>query len=215
MSPITVLIADDHPVVQQGMKYLLDAQEDIEVAGMANGGAEAIALVIDARPDVVLMDLNMPGVDGIEATRRIREISPGTQVVILTSHHQDAMVFPAIKAGALSYLLKSASPDEVVDAIRAAARQEARLHPRVARRLMDEVSGAQISVNALTSRELEVLREIALGRNNKTIAANLSLSEKTVKTHVSNILSKLYLEDRTQAAVYALRQGLAPLDDGG
>jgi NarL family two-component system response regulator LiaR len=136
-------------------------------------------------------------------------------VVILTSHHQDAMVFPAIKAGALSYLLKSASPDEVVDAIRAAARNEARLHPRVARRLMDEVSGAQVSVDALTSRELEVLREIALGHSNKTIAANLSLSEKTVKTHVSNILGKLHLDDRTQAAVYALRQGLAPLDDGG
>jgi len=213
MSPITVLIADDHPIVQQGMKYLLDVQEDIQVAGVANDGAEAIALVADIHPDVVLMDLNMPSVDGIEATRRIRALSPGTQVVILTSHHQDAMVFPAIKAGALSYLLKSASPDEVVDAIRAAARQEARLHPRVARRLMDEVSGAQASVDALTSRELEVLREIALGHSNKTIAANLSLSEKTVKTHVSNILSKLHLEDRTQAAVYALRQGLAPLDD--
>lgn len=213
MSPITVLIADDHPIVQQGMKYLLDVQEDIQVAGVANDGAEAIDLVTEARPDVVLMDLNMPGVDGIEATRRIRAISPGTQVVILTSHHQDAMVFPAIKAGALSYLLKSASPDEVVDAIRAAARQEARLHPRVARRLMDEVSGAQVSVDALTSRELEVLREIALGHSNRIIAANLSLSEKTVKTHVSNILSKLHLEDRTQAAVYALRQGLAPLDD--
>jgi NarL family two-component system response regulator LiaR len=215
MSPITVLIADDHPIVQQGMKYLLDVQEDIEVAGIANDGAEAIDLVADLRPDVVLMDLNMPDVDGIEATRRIREINPGTQVVILTSHHQDAMVFPAIKAGALSYLLKSASPDEVVDAIRAAARNEARLHPRVARRLMDEVSGAQVSVDALTSRELEVLREIALGHSNKTIAANLSLSEKTVKTHVSNILGKLHLDDRTQAAVYALRQGLAPLDDGG
>ena len=213
MSPITVLIADDHPIVQQGMKYLLDVQEDIQVAGVANDGAEAIDLVAAACPDVVLMDLNMPGVDGIEATRRIRAISPGTQVVILTSHHQDAMVFPAIKAGALSYLLKSASPDEVVDAIRAAARQEARLHPRVARRLMDEVSGAQVSVDALTSRELEVLREIALGHSNRIIAANLSLSEKTVKTHVSNILSKLHLEDRTQAAVYALRQGLAPLDD--
>jgi NarL family two-component system response regulator LiaR len=215
MSPITVLIADDHPIVQQGMKYLLDVQEDIEVAGIANDGAEAIDLVADLRPDVVLMDLNMPDVNGIEATRRIREINPGTQVVILTSHHQDAMVFPAIKAGALSYLLKSASPDEVVDAIRAAARNEARLHPRVARRLMDEVSGAQVSVDALTSRELEVLREIALGHSNKTIAANLSLSEKTVKTHVSNILGKLHLDDRTQAAVYALRQGLAPLDDGG
>jgi NarL family two-component system response regulator LiaR len=215
MSPITVLIADDHPIVQQGMKYLLDVQEDIEVAGIANDGAEAIDLVADLRPDVVLMDLNMPDVDGIEATRRIREINPGTQVVILTSHHQDAMVFPAIKAGALSYLLKSASPDEVVDAIRAAARNEARLHPRVARRLMDEVSGAQVSVDALTSRELEVLREIALGHSNKTIAANLFLSEKTVKTHVSNILGKLHLDDRTQAAVYALRQGLAPLDDGG
>ena len=213
MTPITVLIVDDHPVVQQGMRYLLEVQEDIQVAGVAENGEDAVRMVAEQPPDVVLMDLQMPGMDGIEATRRIRALSPHTQVVILTSHHQDAMVFPAIKAGALSYLLKSASPDEVVEAVRAAVRNETRLHPRIARRLMNEVSGAQASPEALTSRELEVLREIARGRSNKEIAERLVLSEKTVKTHVSNILGKLQLEDRTQAAIYALRQGLVPLDD--
>lgn len=210
---ISVLLVDDHPVVQQGMKFLLDLQEDLEVVGVVGNGVQAVDFVIDAPPDVVLMDLNMPDMDGIDATKQIRKSSPHTQVVILTSHHQDAMVFPAIKAGALSYLLKSASPDEVVAAVRAAAAGEARLHPRVAKRLMDEVSGAKVSVDALTVRELEVLKQIAAGQDNKGIARALTLAEKTVKTHVSNILSKLGLTDRTQAAIYALKQGLVPLDD--
>jgi len=210
---ISVLLVDDHPVVQQGMKFLLDLQEDLDVVGVVGNGVQAVDFVIDAPPDVVLMDLNMPDMDGIDATKQIRKSSPHTQVVILTSHHQDAMVFPAIKAGALSYLLKSASPDEVVAAVRAAAAGEARLHPRVAKRLMDEVSGAKVSVDALTVRELEVLKQIAAGQDNKGIARALTLAEKTVKTHVSNILSKLGLTDRTQAAIYALKQGLVPLDD--
>jgi NarL family two-component system response regulator LiaR len=133
-------------------------------------------------------------------------------VVILTSHHQDAMVFPAVKAGALSYLLKSASPDEVIEAVRAATRGEARLNPRIAKRLMEEISGARPTPDALTARELDVLGLIAQGMDNRSIAAELTVSEKTVKTHISNILSKLHLVDRTQAAIYALRQGLAPLD---
>jgi NarL family two-component system response regulator LiaR len=210
---ISVLIADDHPVVQQGMKFLLELQEGITIAGVVNNGLKAIEFVNETPPDVVLMDLNMPNMDGIEATRQIRAISPHTQVVILTSHHQDAMVFPAIKAGALSYLLKSASPDEVVAAVRAAAEGEARLHPRVAKRLMEEVSGARVSADTLTVRELEVLKQIALGQDNKGIAEALTLAEKTVKTHVSNILSKLGLSDRTQAAIYALRQGIVPLEE--
>ncbi|HFQ93054.1 MAG TPA: response regulator transcription factor [Anaerolineae bacterium] len=211
--PVTVLIVDDHPVVRQGMEMFLDTQTQVKVAGLAENGAEAIRLVEAAPPDVVLMDLNMPGMDGIEATRRIRQISPQTQVVVLTSHHEDAMVFPAIKAGALSYLLKSAPPDEILDTILAASRGEARLHPRIAKRLMDEVSGTGRSLTALTSRELEVLKLIARGCDNRTIAAELTLSEKTVKTHVSNILSKLGLTDRTQAAIYALRQKIVPLDE--
>jgi len=162
---------------------------------------------------VVLMDLSMPQMDGITATQQIRATSPHTQVVVLTSHHEDAMVFPAIKAGALSYLLKSATPDEVIDTILAAAKGEARLHPRITQRLMSEVSGSKRSLAALTPRELEVLRLIARGLDNRSIATALTVSEKTVKTHVSNILSKLNVTDRTQAAIYALREKLVPLDD--
>ena len=210
---IEVLIADDHPIVRQGMEMLLDIQDDIEVVGVAENGQEAVAFVENHPPDVVLMDLNMPQLNGIDATKQIRALSPHTKIIVLTSHHQDAMVFPAIKAGALSYMLKSAKPMEVVDAIRAASRGEARLHPRVAQRLMQEVSGARVSAENLTNRELEVLKQIAKGNDNKTIARNLVVSEKTVKTHVSNILSKLHLDDRTQVAIYALKQGIVPLDD--
>ncbi|NKQ37585.1 MAG: response regulator transcription factor [Chloroflexi bacterium] len=211
--PVTVLIVDDHPIVRQGMEMFLETQEQVKVIGLAENGEEAVHLVNAAPPDVVLMDLNMPGMDGIEATRQIRQISPQTQVVVLTSHYEDAMVFPAVKAGALSYLLKSAAPDEVLDTILAAARGEARLHPRITKRLMDEVAGTSRSLTALTTRELEVLKLIARGYDNRTIAAELTLSEKTVKTHVSNILSKLGLTDRTQAAIYALRQKIVPLDE--
>jgi NarL family two-component system response regulator LiaR len=210
---ITVLIADDHPIVRQGMEMLLEVQDDIEIVGVVADGLAAVELATHAQPAVALLDLNMPEMDGIAATYAIRAASPSTQVVILTSHHEDAMVFPAIKAGALSYLLKSATPDEVVAAIRAAARGEAQLHPRVARRLMDEVAGVRVSAESLTPRELDVLKEIARGHDNKTIANHLFLSEKTVKTHVSNLLSKLQLTDRTQAAIYALKAGLVPLDE--
>ena len=211
--PVTVLIVDDHPVVRQGMEMFLETQAQVRVTGLAADGAEALRLVAADPPDVALLDLNMPGMDGIELTRRIRQLSPQTQLVVLTSHHEDAMVFPAIKAGALSYLLKSAPPPEILDAILAAARGEARLHPRIAKRLMEEVAGAGRSLTALTSRELEVLKLIARGYDNRAIAAELTLSEKTVKTHVSNILSKLGLADRTQAAIYALRQKIVPLDE--
>ena len=210
---ISVLIVDDHPVVRQGMEMLLETHEQIEIVGTVENGRLAVEKVETAPPDVVLMDLNMPVMDGIEATRQIRQLSPHTQVVVLTSHHEDAMVFPAVKAGALSYLLKSATPDEVIDTILAAAKGEPRLHPRIAKRLMAEVAGTRRSLTALTNRELEVLKLIAQGNDNRTIAAQLTLSEKTVKTHVSNILSKLGVADRTQAAIYALRENLVPLDE--
>lgn len=210
---ITVLIADDHPVVRQGMSALLEVQEGIEVVGQVEDGEAAVKFIEDTPPDVILMDINMPKLSGIEATEQIRKISPNTQIIILTSHHQDAMVFPAIKAGALSYLLKSATPDEVIDAVHAAVKGEARLHPRVAQRMMGEIAGTRPSADNLTARELDVLKEIADGFDNRNIAKNLNLSEKTVKTHISNILSKLHLEDRTQVAIYALKQGIVPLDD--
>ena len=211
---IRVLIADDHPVVRQGMALLLGTQPDLEVVALAENGRQAIEHCEKHLPDVVLMDLNMPETDGITATKGIRMHSPHTQVIVLTSHLEDSMIFPAIKAGALSYLLKTAKPEEVIEAIRAAARREVRLHPKIAQRLMNEVSGQRPSIDALTARELEVLKAIAQGKDNASIALEMNLSEKTVKTHVSNILSKLYVQDRTQAAIFALRQGIVPLEDG-
>ncbi len=214
MSPeINVYIVDDHPIVRQGLRQLLEVQDGIQVVGEAPDGETALKEIADLLPDVVLMDLVMPGMNGVEATREIRALSPHTQVVVLTSHHEDALVFPAIKAGALSYLLKSSLPEEVIEAIRAAAKRESRLHPRIAQRLMQEISGDSPSLDALTPRELEVLKLVAQGQDNRGIAADLVLSEKTVKTHVSNILSKLQLADRTQAAIYALKQRIVPLDD--
>jgi two-component system, NarL family, response regulator LiaR len=212
MKKITVLIADDHPIVQQGMKLFLDSQKDITVVGIAENGKQAIEMVRKIKPDVVVMDINMPNIDGIEATRQIRAENPTVQVVVLTSHNQDAMIFPAIKAGALSYLLKSSSPDEVAEAIRAAKLKQARLHSHVAQRLMDEVTGNRKSPEILTTREIDVLKLVAQGMDNQTIAQTLTLSDKTVKTHISNILMKLNLSDRTQAAIYALKEGIVPLD---
>lgn len=211
MDKISVLIVDDHAVVRQGLSSLLGLQEDIEVVGEAVNGLEAVEQTNRLLPDVVLMDLIMPQVDGIEATRRIRAISPSTQVIVLTSFGEDEKVFAAIKAGALSYLLKNVSPADLVKAVQAAYRGEAQLHPEIARKLMDELSlgPRRQTPEELTERELEVLRLIARGQSNREIARELVISEKTVKTHVSNILSKLHLADRTQAAIYALREGLA------
>ena len=211
---IRVLIADDHPIVRQGLVNLLEVQPGIRVLGAAESGEQALTMAQTDPPDVVLMDLMMPGIDGVETTRRMLELCPQARVIVLTSHHEDAMVFPAISAGALSYLLKSAAPNELIDAVRAAARGEARLSPRVAGRLMQEVSGRGPSADALTARELEVLRLIARGQDNATIAEALGLSPKTVKTHVSNVLGKLGVADRTAAAVMALRQGIVPLEEG-
>ncbi|RME82577.1 MAG: DNA-binding response regulator [Caldilineae bacterium] len=211
--PITVLLVDDHAIVRQGIRAYLDTQPDIEVVGEAQTGAEAITLAQETAPDVVLMDLLMPDTDGVEATRALRRISPHSQVVILTSYHEDEHIFPAIKAGALSYLLKDIAPHELAEAVRRAARGEASIHPSVATRLVQEVrrpSHHPINPFAeLSDREFEVLRLIAEGLDNATIAERLSISEKTVKSHVSNILGKLHLADRTQAAVFAWKEGIA------
>ncbi len=209
---ITVLLVDDHAVVRQGLRAFLNAQEGIEVTGEAENGLQAVELALKTAPDVVLMDLIMPDMDGVEATRRVKAASPRTQIIIFTSYYKDEHIFPAIRAGALSYILKDASPAELAAAIRKAAQGEAVINSRVAARLVQELQGVKDEpINPfaeLSDRELEVLRLIAAGRNNKEIAGELVISEKTVKSHVSNILSKLHLADRTQAAVYAWNQGI-------
>ncbi len=209
---ITILLVDDHQMVRQGVRAFLETQQDLTVVAEAESGESAVALAIEHAPDVVLMDLIMPGMDGVEATRQLKKASPRTQVIVLTSYHQDEHIFPAIRAGALSYLLKDIGPEEMADAIRKAAVGEAVLHPRVASRVVQELHGSRDSVTnpftELSERELEVLRLIANGLSNANIAEELVISEKTVKSHVSNILSKLHLADRTQAAVYAWREGI-------
>ncbi len=216
----TVLLVDDHSMVRQGVRAFLETQPDITVVAEAESGEAAIRQVAEHAPDVVLMDLVMPGMDGVEATRQVKLASPRTQVIVLTSYHQDEHIFPAIRAGALSYLLKDVGPDELADAVRKAARGEAMLHPRVAARVVQELHGAHHapSPNAFTElsdRELDVLRLIADGMSNAEIAERLVISEKTVKSHVSNILSKLHLADRTQAAVYAWREGVVRREEPG
>jgi NarL family two-component system response regulator LiaR len=213
----TVLIVDDHKVVRQGVRAFMDTQPDLSVVGEAESGEEAIALAAEHAPDVVIVDLVMPGMDGIEVTRHVKKASPRTQIIVLTSYHQDEHIFPAIRAGALSYLLKDVGPAELADAVRKAAAGEAVLHPRVAARVVQELHGARQDLpnpfTELSERELEVLRLIADGMNNANIAEALVISEKTVKSHVSNILNKLHLADRTQAAVYAWREGVVRRDD--
>jgi len=209
---ISILIADDHAIVRRGVCALFKLHPDIEVVGEASSGEETVRRVAELVPDVVLLDLVMPGIGGVEATRRIRQASPQTQVVILTSFHEDEHIFPALRAGALSYILKDVDPDELIATVRKAALGESVLHPRVATRVVQEVRGARKDTPNLfvdlTERELEVLRLISDGLSNATIAEKLVLSEKTVKRHVSNILSKLHILDRTQAAVFAWQQGL-------
>jgi two-component system, NarL family, response regulator LiaR len=212
MERVTILIADDHPVVRQGLRTFLDLQSDLSVVGEAGTGAEAVMKVQELLPEVVLMDLVMPDLDGIEAARRIRDVSPSTKVIVLTSYAEDEKIFPAIKAGAAGYLLKDVEPSELADGIRRVHRGEALLHPRIAARVMREITEEKVDGEVLTARELEVLRAIARGLSNKAIADELVVSEKTVKTHVSNILAKLHLVDRTQAALYAVRERLVELE---
>ena len=213
---ITVLIVDDHALVRQGVRAFLETQPGISVVGDVGSGAEALQAAKESAPDVALMDLIMPEMDGVEATRRLKQISPHTQVIVLTSYHQDEHIFPAIRAGAISYLLKDVDARELAEAIRRAAHGEATLHPQVAARVVQEIHGAsQANTNPFTDlsdRELEVLKLIAAGVSNTDIAAQLVISEKTVKSHVSNILSKLHVIDRTQAAIYAWREGVVRRD---
>lgn len=212
---IRLLIVDDHKVVRQGLRFLLQHEADIEIVGEAADGEQAVEMVRQHVPAVVLLDLLMPQMDGLAALRTIKEISPSTQVIILTSHQGDDELFDAIKAGALSYVLKTAGVDVVVESVRAAARGESLLDPSVAAKVLEEMRRApgRDGVDPLSRREVEVLSELARGRSNKEIAKELSIGEETVKTHVSNILSKLHLADRTQAAIYGLQKRLVRLDD--
>ncbi len=214
--PITILIVDDHTIVRQGVRTLLDLHPDLQVVGEAENAEAALPLVEELVPDVVLLDLLLPGMNGVEATRRIKRISPRTQIVVLTSYIEDEHLFPALRAGALSYLLKDIRPRELAESIRKAARGESVLHSRVAARMIQEVRETKRKVPPafaeLTPRELEVLQLLAEGQSNTAIAEQLVLSEKTVRGYMSNILSKLQMEDRTQAAVFAWQQGLIQRD---
>jgi NarL family two-component system response regulator LiaR len=211
---ISVIIVDDHVVVRKGLRLLLEQQPDITVVGEGGDGEQAIQLAADLVPDVALLDLLMPRVDGVTAVREIKRITPSTQVIVLTSYHEDDQIFGVIKAGALSYLLKDTSPEELVAAVRAAVNRESKLHPMVAARVLREMQQRSSSpLRDLTPREVEVLTQLARGRSNSEIAQALVIGEGTVKMHVSNILSKLHLADRTQAAIYALQQRLIPLDE--
>ena len=213
---ITVMLVDDHALVRQGVRAFLETQSDIIVVAEASSGEEAVRFATEHAPDVALVDLVMPGMDGVEATRRLTSRSPRTSVIVLTSYHDDEHVFPAIQAGALSYILKEVGPQELADAVRKAASGEAVLHSRVAARVVRELHGARRGepnvFHDLSDRELEVLKLIAEGLSNAEISRRLFISEKTTKNHVSNILGKLHLADRTQAAVYAWRQGVVRRD---
>ena len=215
--PIRVLLTDDHVIVRKGVGALLATERDIQVVGEAGNGAEAVAKAETLCPDVILMDLMMPELDGIEATRQITAKIPGARVIVLTSFAADEKVFPAIKAGALGYLLKDSGPEELVRAIHQVYRGEPSLEPSIARKVLFELAQPQkkqpLTADPLTERELDVLRLIAQGCSNKEIAMKLSVSELTVRTHVSNILSKLHLASRTQAALYALQKGITSLED--
>ena len=210
---VTVLIVDDHAVVRHGIRALLEAEGGFEVLGEAGSGGEAVLMAADLAPDVVLMDLVMPEMDGVAATRLVKRESPRSQIIVLTSYHDDDHIYPAIRAGALSYLLKSVGLEELTEAVRRAARGEAVLHPHVAARLVRELHGASretyLLYASLSERERQVLQRIAEGMSNAQIAASLVISERTVKSHVNNILGKLQVADRTQAAIYAWREGFA------
>jgi NarL family two-component system response regulator LiaR len=214
--PITILIVDDHEVVRKGVRGYLDSLPEFEVVGEAYSGEEALDLVNLHIPDVVLMDLILPGMDGVETTRIVKNISPRTQVVVLTSYHDDTLIFPALKAGAISYILKDMKMNKLADAVQKAHKGEVILHPKVAARVLQNIrTENQVDDNmytALTERETDVLMLVANGHPNSQIAEELVISENTVKGHVSNILSKLHLADRTQAAVYAWQKGIVNRD---
>ncbi len=220
---IRVLLVDDHAVVRQGLRMFLEMQGDMEVVGEGTNGIQAVELAAQLNPDVILLDLLMPQMDGVEATRKILQHNPHSRVLILTSFGEDDKVFPAIRAGAQGYLLKDIQPRDLVQAVRETCQGKAQLHPDIARRLMAAVAGEAPARQAqpaslpeelqeLTERERQVLEQIARGLTNREIAEKMVISEKTVKTHVSNLLDKLGLEDRTRAAIWALKHGLGAKD---
>lgn len=213
---IEVLICDDHAVVREGLKALIGSEEGLEVVGEAADGVEAVGKARGLRPDVILMDLEMPRMGGIEAIDEIKKDDPEARILVLTTFATDEKVFPAIKAGAEGYLLKDSSPEELLEAIRQVSRGESSLHPAIARKLIRELSRppeTPSEVDPLTEREVDILNLLAKGWSNQEIADHLVISERTVRSHVSNILSKLHLANRTQAALYALKEGLASLED--
>ena len=211
MTKIRLILVDDHVVVRQGLKMVLELEDDLEIVAEASDGKAALDMVANYRPDVVLMDLLMPVMTGVEAIRAIKKDYPDVEVVALTSVLEDRLVIDAVEAGAAGYLLKESGPEELIEAIRAAARGEVRLHPKAQKRLLREVRTPEMR-ESLTSRETETLRLIARGYTNKDVARELAISEVTVKTHVSNILSKLALSSRTQAALFALKEGIVGLE---
>jgi two-component system, NarL family, response regulator LiaR len=213
---IRIFIAEDHAIVRKGVRTLLSLEPDIEVIGEAANGREAVERVGDLNPDVILMDLVMPELDGIQAIRQIKANQPDAKVLVLTSFATDEKIFPAIKAGALGYLLKDSDPVELARAIRQVNAGEYSLHPIIARKVLQELKLSpkqSPTAQPLTEREVEVLRMVAQGKSNRQIADELVLSLGTVRAHLSNILGKLHLASRTQATLYALREGLASLDD--
>jgi NarL family two-component system response regulator LiaR len=211
---IRILIADDHDVVRQGLQMFLSDDPELEIVAEARNGAEAVALAKELRPDVILMDILMPVMDGITAITEVRKALPETEVIALTSVLEDAKVVGAVRAGAIGYLLKDTQGDELCNAIKAAAAGQVQLSPQAAARLVREVRAPE-SPEALTERETDVLRLLAQGKANKEIARSLSIGENTVKTHVSNVLEKLGVQSRTQAALYAAQIGLVALDGTG
>jgi NarL family two-component system response regulator LiaR len=217
---IKVLIVDDHAIVRDGIRSLLSTIPDIDVIGEASDGTKAVTSAYRLQPDIILMDLVMPEMDGIEATRQIIDHNPDARILVLTSFSTDDKIYPAIKAGALGYILKDSDSEELVRSIREVERGESSIDPKIARKLLKEMSEPppqpkQTSlVEPLTEREEEVLKLVAQGKSNQEIAEQLVISEGTVRAHVSNILGKLHLASRTQATLYALRKGLASLDEG-
>lgn len=214
--PIRVFVTDDHSIVRKGIKATLELIPEIEIVGEASNGAEAVSAVSESKPDVVLMDLVMPVMDGIEAIRHIKASHPEINILVLTTFAGEDKIFPAIKSGALGYQLKDSGPEELIAAIRQVSRGESSLHPIIARKVLQELTNPSKdppTPDPLTQREVEVLKLVAKGMENPDIAKTLFISEATVRTHVSNIMGKLHLASRTQAALYALREGLATLDD--
>jgi len=217
LQKIKVLLVDDHTLLRQGLRKLLELEPNLEVVGEAENGKEAILKTQELHPDVVLLDINMPGMNGVEATSLLKKFNPELKIIILTIHKDDEYVFEAIKAGASGYLLKDVDTQELVRAVEAAFRGESTVDPAIAARLFKEFSriskgGGESAQDSLTEREKEILRLLVQGLSNRDIAENLFISEKTVKNHISNIFRKLEVNDRTQAVVKALKLGMVKLD---